>query len=192
MSKLEVNRKAKLIIKNGNKSRNHGLKIRFAVWLNTDVCDSDARMWFLLLFWMNVNDVCALNLVFVCALLQNCVVPHVLIAFVVVFFVLSCISHFSHHNLWKVAFFFCCLLKYKCILLYSRIRLQTNDQINIHSVLYAFIHSSDFFFFVHQVNETCDWQNIRVFFIEFPFCSRFIMSTPPENLSIWQKVRSNH
>lgn len=86
------------------------------------------------------------------------------------------------------------MLKYKCIL-YSRIRLQTNDHINIHFVFYVSLRV--FFSSFVGLNKNVWLSNAgpaRFFFVcfkfEFPFCFGSYVNTA-ENLLIWQGIRQS-
>lgn len=74
--------------------------------------------------------------------------------------VVARISHFSHHNLWKVALFpGCCLLK-KCIFYFVYLH-HTNDHINIHFEKVFFSFSVTIFRLLF-VNEMYDCQTVRI------------------------------
>lgn len=93
----------------------------------------------------------------------------------------------------KSSIFLCCLLKYKFISLYSRIRLQTNDQTTIRFVFFTFVQFCLPSFLAF--NRTCycyifySFEFRRFHFVLFLFLFASYVNTP-ENLSIWPIINS--
>lgn len=100
-----------------------------------------------------------------------------------------CISHFSHHNLWKVAFFPCCLFKYMNAFCYNPAFgcKQTTKLLSI-SFFIRF-----FWFVLSRSLESTERVTVkRIFYslefrrFHFVFLFGSYVNTP-ENLSIWQR-----